>query len=302
MRDFQKLDPTALKAFYYAAELLNFTQAAKAAALTQSGVSQHVAKLEEALGTSLFVRANRKLKLTATGIKLLAFAESYLDQLDRLFSEVANETQNLQGKVRYAMPGSCLMTPHFPILLKMREQFSGIDLEIHICHSVEVIQLLLQGMIDFGFITQKTQHKDILLEEFAHEEYILIGKTEKSVRWNDGNEIRKREWINYPGMDILFKHWLHLHFPKQKIEIESCNIRGSINSIEGAITMVEHGVGLGIFPKHCIEGQLKSKSLYAYKGTSQQKNENPIYIVRLAQQVPSARVVKILESFRKMKN
>ena len=46
MREFRDLDTTAMKAFYHAATTQNFTEAAQRAHMTQSGVSQHIAKLE----------------------------------------------------------------------------------------------------------------------------------------------------------------------------------------------------------------------------------------------------------------
>jgi len=48
--DFARLDGGSFKAFVAAAKALNFTTAAEKAAMTQSGVSQHVARLERELG------------------------------------------------------------------------------------------------------------------------------------------------------------------------------------------------------------------------------------------------------------
>ena len=304
MRDFQKLDPTALKAFYYAAESLNFTKAAEMAALTQSGISQHISKLESQIGASLFLRANRKLSLTEAGRTLRVFAESYLDQLDSLFEVLGGQMQELKGLVRYAMPGSCLMTPHFPQLLVNRESFfAGIDLDIQICHSEEVVDLLLAGQIDFGFITKTIGHKEIISEKFANEEYVLVANQEKSLRFDGPHELREKNFINYPGMDLIFNNWQATYFSKsQWQDLTNFAIRGRINSLDGAITMVTHGVGLGVFPRHCVAGPLSRKELFAYKGPALKQNENPIYIIQLANKFPTARVRKVLDSFWEMKS
>ncbi|MDZ4662224.1 MAG: LysR family transcriptional regulator [Pseudomonadota bacterium] len=302
MRDFQKLDPTALKAFYYAAESLNFTKAAESAALTQSGISQHISKLETTLGVNLFLRANRKITLTEAGTKLKVFAESYLDQLDSLFEILSSEAQDLKGVVRYAMPGSCLMTSHFPQLLLKREKFLGINLDIRICHSDEVAEQLLSGEIDFGFVTKRIQHKEILSEEFAREEYVLVGNHEKSVRFDGISELKEKTFISYPGMEVLFTHWQAIYFSKgQMHNLQNFSICGKINSLSGAITMVTHGVGLGVFPRHCVEGHLSRKELFAFKGAPLKQNEHSIFIIQLASRFPSARVRKVLDSFWEMK-
>ena len=49
-RDFTLLDTRLFKAFMAAAETRSFTHAATRAHMTQSGVSQHIAKLEEQIG------------------------------------------------------------------------------------------------------------------------------------------------------------------------------------------------------------------------------------------------------------
>ncbi|OYZ11959.1 MAG: hypothetical protein B7Y39_19090 [Bdellovibrio sp. 28-41-41] len=47
---FDRIDTRLFKAFLAAAIAENFTQAAEKAGMTQSGISQHIAKLEEQVG------------------------------------------------------------------------------------------------------------------------------------------------------------------------------------------------------------------------------------------------------------
>ena len=153
MRDFHKLDLNALRAFYFATDTLNFTHAARRAGLTQSGVSQHIQKLESELGTSLFLRVKKELRLTEAGIHLKSFAEKYLDEVEGLLSHLQSKEKALSGLVRYAMPSSCLLSPHFEILLQKRKAFPNIDLSVNILYSEKVVEGLLQGLFDFGFVT-----------------------------------------------------------------------------------------------------------------------------------------------------
>jgi LysR family cyn operon transcriptional activator len=75
MIDFMKL-----KTFIYAAENLNFSEAAKRLHLTQSTVSHHIKTLEESLGGKLFIRSGHMLKLTETGRLLLPWAHKLVHQ------------------------------------------------------------------------------------------------------------------------------------------------------------------------------------------------------------------------------
>lgn len=298
MRKFEKLDENSLRAFYFAAETLSFTKAAQAAALTQSGISQHIARLEEALGVNLFLRVGRKVQLTNAGNKLKTYVETYLDQVDDLLEDFRKETQELKGQVKYAMPNSCLMTPHFPILLEKRKSFQNIDLKITICHSSQVIDMLLAGEIDFGFITSASEHNEVEQKEFAKENYVLVSSNKDNLKFKNLTELKEQNFINYPGMDELFEKWQDQHFPRSnKLKITDVKICGEINNLNGAITMSKYGVGLGVFPSHCVQQYLSSGQLKKYKSA---ENKNSIYIVKIKNHKVTTRVQKVLDTFWEM--
>src|SRR5690349_8335775 len=115
---FREIDSSLFKAFCFAARELNFTRAAQKAAMTQSGVSQKIAKLETQIGQPLFLRINKSISLTETGQLLLDYIEQQQDQLEKFFEDLGQGVRALNGLVRYGMPHSCLFTPHFPLLLK----------------------------------------------------------------------------------------------------------------------------------------------------------------------------------------
>lgn len=303
MRDFQKLDPTSLKAFYYSALELNFTRAAKSAGLTQSGISQHIKRLEHELGTKLFTRHQKEMRLNDPARELLRFIESYLDSIEGLFDRLQKQGTSLKGKVRYAMPDSCLFTPHFGQLLNKRmANYPNIELSVKICDSEEVLERLLNGEIDFGFITKNLVDKNIESKEFAREEYVLVGKNKKDLKIEHSAELKRLAFIQYPGMEELYNQWFQSEFSREKkILFRELNFAGEINSIRGALTMVENGLGMGIFQKQCVTDGLGRKVIFAHAP----KNacpQNPIYLIHLKDQKQPARVRAIIDAFWGMKN
>ncbi|MEQ1877319.1 MAG: LysR family transcriptional regulator, partial [Bdellovibrionia bacterium] len=110
LKDIRHLDSSLFKAFMAAARELNFTSAALKAAMTQSGVSQQIAKLEEQVGAPLFERVNKKVHLTNAGRLLSELVEQHFDQTEKFLEQVSLQTRELRGPVRYAMPHSCLFT------------------------------------------------------------------------------------------------------------------------------------------------------------------------------------------------
>ena len=68
------IDPIKLQAFMFAAQSLNFSDAARHLNLTQPTISHHIKGLEQDLGVELFDRSGSKLKLTEAGHLLLPWA------------------------------------------------------------------------------------------------------------------------------------------------------------------------------------------------------------------------------------
>jgi DNA-binding transcriptional LysR family regulator len=73
------LNPLWLKTFVTAAGSASFTETGRRLGLTQSTVSDHVARLEAQLGRRLFVRDTHSLALTSDGASLLIHARLILD-------------------------------------------------------------------------------------------------------------------------------------------------------------------------------------------------------------------------------
>jgi LysR family glycine cleavage system transcriptional activator len=85
----RRLPPlNTLRVFESAARRLSFTRAAEELHVTQAAVSHQVKALEEWLGTPLFMRLKRGLKLTDA-------AERYLEEISDAFDLIANSTAAL---------------------------------------------------------------------------------------------------------------------------------------------------------------------------------------------------------------
>ena len=63
-----------LRYFAKAAEILNFSDAAKSLNIAQSSLSQQIKQLEDELGTLLFIRNSHSIRLTEAGEVMLPFA------------------------------------------------------------------------------------------------------------------------------------------------------------------------------------------------------------------------------------
>lgn len=105
---------SALATFEAAARLGSFTHAATELGVTQAAVSRQVKLLEDALNTRLFVRANRRVVLTASGAALAATVStafgSMAEMIETIRQPFAADTVTL---------GATLAFSHFWILPRL---------------------------------------------------------------------------------------------------------------------------------------------------------------------------------------
>lgn len=82
-----------LRAFDASARYLSFSMAAQELNLTQAAISQQIKHLEQALGTTLFVRHNRSLTLSESGRAYYQVVREVLDRLDTVTDQLFPDSQ-----------------------------------------------------------------------------------------------------------------------------------------------------------------------------------------------------------------
>src|SRR5690242_6831244 len=91
-----------LRYFIRAAELLHFTRAAESLYISQPTLSIHIQQLEEELGTPLFARVGRNVRLTEAGELLLIRARQALNELENAGEEIGAIVGLTRGTLRIA--------------------------------------------------------------------------------------------------------------------------------------------------------------------------------------------------------
>jgi DNA-binding transcriptional LysR family regulator len=294
------LDPKLFAAFAAAAEVQNFTNAARVAHMTQSGVSQHIARLEAQIERPLFRRVGKQVLLTETGRALLHYIREHVAELDTFFERINEANDSLSGLVSYAMPPSGLrLGGHFSELLEKRAAHPRLRLNVTLAPSYEVLELVMQDRVDFGFVTFRANRPTLEFKSFCDEEYILVSRDEKLMSCMPPEALFDESIIGYPGADVYYNLWLRHHVGDGR-DYLSLLRTGEINSIEGAIKMVIGGLGAAVLPRHCIRTELERGSVFEYQGGNRKQLTNTIYIVRVAEGVQSRRVQQVIEWFFEM--
>jgi DNA-binding transcriptional LysR family regulator len=145
-------DPELLRTFLAVAQSLSFTRAAASLGLGQPTVSQHVRKLEDAVGRPLFVRDTRSVTLTVDGEAMAGFARSILAAHEQAVGYFTGS--GISGRIRFGVTDDLALTPVPSILRDFRQLYPRIDLELTVSQSNALQRRVESGHLDVAFVKQ----------------------------------------------------------------------------------------------------------------------------------------------------
>ncbi|QKC98475.1 LysR substrate-binding domain-containing protein [Mesorhizobium sp. NZP2298] len=140
------LDLVQLRSFVTVQQMGSFTFAAERLGLGQSTVSQHISKLEAAIGRRLLARDTHKVVLTPDGEALLGHARTLLSiegQVQALFT-----AQRLRGTLRLGVSED-LVASRLPLVLEdFVRSHPSVDLELTVALSGVLYEMQDNGELD----------------------------------------------------------------------------------------------------------------------------------------------------------
>lgn len=134
------------------AETRHFTRAAHQLFVAQSALSQQVAKLEQEIGTALFVRSSRRVELTPAGEAFLPWARASLDAADRARAEAAAAAGLVTGTLRIGLIPTTTAVDVPDLLRRLRDRHPRVDVELRVGGSDELVRQVRAGTLDLAVV------------------------------------------------------------------------------------------------------------------------------------------------------
>jgi LysR family cyn operon transcriptional activator len=163
-----------LQYFLALADTAQFTKAAQVMSVTQPTLSHQIAELEEQIGTPLFDRLGKTVRLTSAGelfrhhvaaaLKELNAGRVALDELDGL----------LRGLVRIGVIQSFSRTLLAPTLSAFILAHPTIRLQVDEMTAEEIERRLSGGLLDLGIALAPGQMEDTVVEPVLEERMLLV--------------------------------------------------------------------------------------------------------------------------------
>lgn len=132
------------------ADKRNMTKAAQELFVSQSSLSQYLSKLEQELGTPLFLRAKGELIPTAAGDLYIAAAKQVLSIKNQLYKDIS-ALEN-KGNISIGTTSQFGLGIMSQIIPKFRIDYPDFTIDITEASNQALIKLLLEERIDFGLM------------------------------------------------------------------------------------------------------------------------------------------------------
>jgi len=135
------------------AEELNFRRTAQRLNITQPALSRAIAQLEVEVGTALFERTNRQVRLTLAGQAFASGSAQVLRDLDRVIAQTKDVAQGFTGFLTVGYTDT-VIAGRMPDIIK---SFRGVAPAVHVrliqCYTDQQVAMLEQGQLDIGLMT-----------------------------------------------------------------------------------------------------------------------------------------------------
>ncbi|NGM84952.1 LysR family transcriptional regulator [Paenibacillus sp. 7124] len=165
-----------LQYFQVIAEMEHITQAAVKLSITQPSLSHAISELEKELGTSLFEKQGRNIRLTKYGRLFLGYVNRALDELEKGEKRLRELTSPSAGVVDLAFIGT-LGTHFIPALVQsfsVMEEHRQISFTFHQGSTRKMIQGLKDDLYDIAFCAYAERDPELEFVPLAEQELVVI--------------------------------------------------------------------------------------------------------------------------------
>lgn len=233
----------------------HFGRAAEACAISQPALSMQIRALEEALGTPLFERGARQMRLTGFGAEFVTRARQILRAVDELGDLARAAEGRLVGRLRLGVIPT--VAPYLLPTIIGRLAHSNAELDIHVRETVtpKLIHELAEGRLDAAIVALPVSEPAFVETELFSEDFMLVRPAEDAAR-----PVPNREMLR--EMRLLLLEEGHC-FRDQALSF--CNLQAAPpreildgSSLSTLVQMVGAGIGVTLIPEMAVAVETRS--------------------------------------------
>lgn len=226
----------------------SFRGAARALDISPSGVSHHIAQLEERLGTALLYRSTRKLSLTEDGEKLLARARTVVEAAAAGLDELSDRGSEPSGVLKIALPAILAQSTVTNRVVKFSKKYPKVRLELN--YSDSIVELIGSGC-DLAIRMGRMADSSLKARKLSEFERYVVASPEYLESRDppvSPEEIEDWDWVAMQQLPLKPK----FRSDKKKTITLKPDPAHTVNDALALCQMTRAGAGLSILPSCLI--------------------------------------------------
>ena len=250
-----------LKQFRYFEALArhaHFGRAADACAISQPALSMQIKEMEETLGTALFERGARQVRLTGFGEELAGHLRQILRAVDEIEDLARASKHRLAGRLRIGVIPT--VAPYLLPTIISHLTAANADLDIRVRETVtpKLLADLAEGRLDTAIVALPLSEPSLTELALFSEEFVLVRPVEDS-----NKPVPSRELLQ--EMRLLLLEEGHC-FRDQALSF--CNLHAALprelldgSSLTTLVQMVGAGIGVTLIPEMAVSVEARSAAV-----------------------------------------
>ncbi|WP_345815185.1 LysR family transcriptional regulator [Paraburkholderia sp. PREW-6R] len=240
-----------LTAFITVVEAGGFSAAARRLDDSQSGMSKSIGALEKRLGVLLFNRNTRSVTLTDQGRKYYDLIKPLLEEMDEADAALTSSTLDVSGLVRVAAPSTFGRLHVLPLVPPLLARHPKIKLDLGL---LDGVQNLIADGIDLAIRVGQVHDQDAVVKRVMGTSLVCVG----SRRYFSRHEppMVPEDLVDHNC--LVYNDAASWKFvgPNGTVSVPvSGNL--SSNSVETILSGVLAGLGIGMFSRASLVGELQ---------------------------------------------
>ncbi|EEB84961.1 LysR family transcriptional regulator [Roseobacter sp. GAI101] len=245
------LNATWLDTFTTLCDVGHFTRTAERLGMTQPGVSQHLRKLEEQVGTPLIVRDGKTFTLSPAGEAVLSVGKARRLQ-ERALREAVQVDDPDVGTVSIGCSGSFALWI-YPYLLDRMRRAPNLVIRLAAAPQASIVAGVLDGELDLGIVGDKPDHPRVQALRLGEEELCLVLPAAFQAADLDLDRLNDLGFVAHPDGFAYADDLLQRNFPQTYKGADHLKVRTFINQIGQIPIPVAQGIGYTILPKSGVD-------------------------------------------------
>ncbi len=249
--------------FCAVAECGSISKAAELNFISQPAISKAIGKIEESLGTALFIRNSRGVTLTDEG-KIL------YEQINSAFEIIKAGEDKLMhistlgiGRLRLGASSVLCKNMLLPFLKEYIEKYPNVNITVELMSSAKVYKSLKDGLIDIALMIKPESYSDIEFFSLGeiHDIFISAGtylKNLERLQGDNNSNLFEQASIMLLGKDNLSRQHIDRYFREQGFT--PVNVL-EVSDMDMLIEFAKIGLGIACVVKEFVKKELKSGEL-----------------------------------------